>query len=75
MEDILRIHIIHSKFPVCSRFERLISLFVSEVDREVEAAINALNMIKWERNLLRSLFTEDCIEKGRDIIRRRGYIQ
>lgn len=57
----------NSEFPVCGSFERLISLFLNEVDREAEAAINTMNMIKWERNPLRSLFTEDCIEKGKDI--------
>lgn len=57
----------NDKFTVCKNFKELLTLFLNEVDREAETVINILNNIKWEKNTLRSLFTKECIEKGKDI--------
>ena len=57
----------NDEFTACKNFEGLLTLFLNEVDREAETVINILNNIRWEKNPLRSLFTEDCIVKGKDI--------
>lgn len=57
----------NDKFTTCKDFEELLGLFLNEIDKEAETIITIMDSIKWERNPLRSLFTGDCLEKGKDI--------
>lgn len=54
-------------FISCNNFDNLMTLFLNEVDKESQSIISLMESIKWERNPLRSLFTDNCLEKGKDI--------
>lgn len=55
------------KFIDCTSFDEVLRLFFNELDKEVGTVVDVMSRIKWEKNPLRNLFTENCIKNGKDI--------
>lgn len=54
-------------FTQLKNFEELMNSFEHELRLELKNVTQGLNKIKWEEDPLMSLFTQDCLEKGKDI--------
>lgn len=54
-------------FEFCPDFEKVLSLYLDKLAKQVEGMLTRLGILKWEPDPLASLFTESCTVLKRDI--------
>ncbi len=56
-----------TKFEGCTSFEDVVALYIVHLKKNVANCLQKLDEIQWEENPLMTLFTEGCMESGKDI--------
>lgn len=54
-------------FESCTSFEDVVALYIAYLKKSVTNCLQKLDEIHWEENPLMTLFTEGCLESGKDI--------
>lgn len=65
--EVINKTITDKNFLVCKTQKELITLFYIKLKAEVERVIKLLNSYRWEYDPVQTLFTDGCIESGKDI--------
>lgn len=54
-------------FEQCNSFDEVLNIYISYLKKNVKNCLCMLDKINWEENPLMTLFTEGCIESGKDV--------
>lgn len=55
------------RFETCGTFDDVLALFLEKTKAEIQGKLRAISAIRWERDPVMSMFTEQCLASGKDV--------